>query len=293
MQKTALVLLSLFITVFVYGQNQPHTLLWKVTKAGNKNVSYLFGTFHEVSPSFFNTLSNAVSKLQQAAVLFVEQRSTATAAGKTASAWTQQKWEALLTKEQQAIFTAFLEKAEDTSYCKLDPLLLSLTMARLYMVNFCEADTNLSGLMDPYIEEMALKEHKQVYSLDSNQTKLLHNISKNLTARQDSLYASVGTRYMKSMLDNNLDDCSIITNYKNLTLDYQLHQEVSPQSADYSLLVNRNNSWLPVLDQAFSANNCFAAVGFRHLFYRQGLIQQLRKLGYHVEPVPVKNEGSK
>lgn len=91
------------------------------------------------------------------------------------------------------------------------------------------------------------------------------------------------------MLENNLEHCAIITAYKNFDIDYELDKEITSQSPDYSLLVNRNQSWIPVLDKAFSVHRCFVAVGFRHLFYKQGLIQQLRKLGYTVEPIPVRN----
>lgn len=289
MNKTVLILLGFFITAFVYGQNKPQTLLWKVTKKGNKNASYLFGTFHEVSPSFFNTLSNAVTRLQQSEMLFVEQRSDAKAELSLGAAWTVAKWKALLTNKQQEIFMAFINKADDTAYCRLNPLLLSLTMARLYLVNFCEAGTSFTQLMDQHIEAIAAKEQQPVYSLDSNQNSFLNTTAEGFTTRQDSLYASIGIKYMKSMLENNLDDCAIVTAYKNLDIDYQLDKEITSQSPDYSLLVSRNKSWIPLLDKAFSVHRCFAAVGFRHLFYKQGLIRQLRKLGYTVEPIPVRN----
>lgn len=289
MNKTALILISFFTSTIVYGQNHPQTLLWKVTKKGNKNASYLFGTFHEVSPSFFNTLSNAVSKLQQSEILFVEQRSDAKAALHPGAAWTAAKWKALLTPEQQELFTAFVNKADDTAYYRLNPLLLSLTMARLYLVNFCEADTSFTQLMDQHIEAIAAKEQQPVYSLDSNQNSFLNTTAESFTTRQDSLYASFGIKYMKSMLENNLEHCAILTAYKNFDIDYQLDKEITSKSPDYSLLVSRNKSWIPLLDKAFSVHRCFVAVGFRHLFYQQGLIQQLRKLGYTVEPIPVRN----
>lgn len=43
-----------------------------------------------------------------------------------------------------------------------------------------------------------------------------------------------------------------------------------------------------IIDKAFLQNNCFVAVGFKHLFYKQGLIQLLRNSGYTVTPNPAK-----
>jgi uncharacterized protein YbaP (TraB family) len=288
MNKATLIFISFFFTLFIYAQNHPKTLLWKVTKKGSVNKSYLFGTFHEVNPSFFNRLSNAINKLQQSDFLFVEQRSSPIEKLRPGDKiiWNFEKWKTILTKDQEEVFAAFLNKAEDTSYYKLSPILLSLTMARLYFVNFCEIDSDANDeLMDTYIEKFAGK--KAVYSLDSNQNTFLNKTAEKLSILQDSQYASYGIHYMKSMLDNNLSDCAITSAYKNFEIDYKLNTELNEKSADYLLLIIRNNSWISILDKAFSFNNCFVAVGFKHLFYKQGLIQKLRNLGYDVTPIPV------
>lgn len=257
-------------------------------KKGSVNKSYLFGTFREINPSFFNRLSNAINKLQQSDILFVEQRSSPTEKLRPGDKiiWNSEKWKTILTKDQEEVFTAFLNKAEDTSYYKLSAILLSLTMARLYFVNFCETDCGANDeLMDTYIEKFAGK--KVIYSLDSNQNTFPNKTAEKLIIPQDSQYASYGIHYMKSMLDNNLSDCAITSAYKKFDIDYKLNTELNEKSADYLLLINRNNSWISILDKAFSFNNCFVVVGFKHLFYKKGLIQKLRNLGYDVTPIPV------
>jgi uncharacterized protein YbaP (TraB family) len=93
---------------------------------------------------------------------------------------------------------------------------------------------------------------------------------------------------MKNMLDNDLSDCRFITVYKNLDMDYELDTLLNEKSPALLLLINRNNRWTEILDAAFSSGNCFVAVGFRHLFYKQGLIQKLRELGYSVTPISSK-----
>ncbi len=90
---------------------------------------------------------------------------------------------------------------------------------------------------------------------------------------------------MQKMLDNDASECTLLHNYKQLNLDYALDTTITGYD---NLLVNRNNKWLRHLQEAFAHNHCFVAVGFRHLYYRQGLITGLRKLGFTVEPVPLK-----
>ena len=70
-KKTILIILC-FFSYGVYAQNNPKTLLWKVTQKGNSHVSYLFGTFHQVNPDFFESLSIANNCLKKSKILFVE-----------------------------------------------------------------------------------------------------------------------------------------------------------------------------------------------------------------------------
>lgn len=273
----------------LYGQNTPKSLLWKITKAESKTESYLFGTFHEVNPSFFDSLTNVVTKLQQSDILLVEESISASKAPTISKLpqWSFKKWNALLTNEQKRIFTQFVKKAEDTSYYNLNPLLLSLTTSRLYLSNFCQSDKPSAELMDHHIEKIALKHSRQVYSLDTNQQILLKNEAGKFTRLQDSLYTAYSVRFMQSMLNDDFTDCRILNDYKNFDINYELESDLT-QSPNHSvLLIERNKKWTVMLHKLLSANNCFVAVGFRHLFYRQGLIQQLRKLGCTVTPVPI------
>ena len=85
------------------------------------------------------------------------------------------------------------------------------------------------------------------------------------------------------MLDDDTSGCKLAEEYKNLNIDYQLGIKDHQNPFE---LTERNDRWMAVLNEAFEKNSCFVAVGFRHLMYKQGLIQQLRKLGYSVKPIP-------
>ena len=290
MVKFLFTLAVFLIVTLVYGQDHPQTLLWKVTKKGNKNQSYLFGTFHEVSPAFFNSLANAVSKLNESDILFVEQQIAPVQhfTVQNKSFWNFERWQTVLTKEQQNIFQEFVEKIADTSCYTQSPFELLLGITRFYLQTVCETDTGLSDLMDNYIEKLALKENKRVYSLDRNQQAIINSTSEKSNKQQDILYAANCIVGMKTTLDRDLAGCEFITAYQNLDVDYKLDTNLNQNAVDKPLLIDRNRNWSVILDKAFSSSNCFVAVGFRHLCYKEGLIQQLRKSGYEVTPIPAR-----
>ena len=146
------------------GQNRPGTLLWEVSKPGVPHTSYLFGTFHEVNAAFFSTLSNAVAKLDQSEVLYVEEKMSDAkhiAGASQLTFWTRKKWEGTLNPAQEKVFAAFVGKAEDQIYYTYPPLLLTTTLARIYIQNFCDTLSRESGeLMDHHIEKMAHSRHR-------------------------------------------------------------------------------------------------------------------------------------
>ena len=289
MKKVIFVLAFFFFATLLYGQNVFRTLLWRITSPESKNVSFLFGTFHEVSPSFFDSLTNVVVKLQQSDILFVEESISVSKTQTITNQplWTVEKWSNLLTNEQKQIFTEFVKKAEDTSYYNLNPLLLSLTTSRLYLTNFCNSDKPFSELMDHHIEKIALKNNKKVYSLDVNQGTLLKNEAQKFSLFQDSLYTSYSVHSMLSMLREDFSDCEMLNDYKKFDINYELELDLIQNSNKFPLLIERNTKWTMMLHESLPTNNCFIAVGFRHLCYKQGLIQQLRNLGYTVTPVQI------
>lgn len=289
MKKIIFVSAFFFFATLLYGQNTFKTLLWKITSPESKHISFLFGTFHEVSPSFFDSLTNVVVKLQQSDMLFVEESISVSKTQNTTNQplWTVEKWNNILTNEQKQIFTEFVKKAEDTSYYTLNPLLLSITTSRLYLTNFCNSDNPFTELMDHHIEKIALTNRKKVYSLDINQGTLLKNEAQKFSLFQDSLYASYSIHSMQSMLKEDLSDCEMLNDYKKFDINYELDSDLSQNSNKFPLLIERNRKWTMMLHESLSTNNCFIAVGFRHLCYKQGLIQQLRSLGYTVTAVQI------
>jgi uncharacterized protein YbaP (TraB family) len=293
MKKITFLILTTFSSVFSFGQNVPKTLLWEVSKPGISHKSYMFATFHEVNPAFFLSLTNTVEKLNAAKVVYLEQlfngKSDTTGTGRITT-WNTQKWHKAMTPEQGNIFKDFVGKAEDTSYYQLPPLPLFLTIFRIYGQNFCDTSYNSTSgeIMDSYIEKLALKNKQTVLPLDGNQLNIIEESSRNMHQSKDSLLTASSVDLMKKMLANDDSECNFINDYKQFNLDYQFDTEISKMGFPPQFVLDRNNKWVTILDKSFKASPCFVAVGLRHFFYKEGLVQQLIRLGYEVKPVPAR-----
>ncbi len=270
--------------------NRPGTLLWEVSKPGVAHKSYLFGTFHEVDADFFASLPVAVARLNDATVLYVEEtleQSQDPAYATGADPWSQKRWEAIMSPEQRKVFIAFVTKAESQEYYVVPPALLTINLNRIYLQYFCDTATRTTyDIMDLRIQEIALARSKKILSLDEPQMDFLIRETQKSDSSQNESHVASNIWLMQAMLDDDASGCQIIEKYKRLDLDYQFGEEASADGI--TLLVKRNNAWLKTLAAAFQREKCFIAVGFRHLFYKEELITQLRNMGYRVEPIPLR-----
>ncbi|HEU4470622.1 MAG TPA: TraB/GumN family protein [Flavisolibacter sp.] len=279
----------IFFSLPALAQDRPGTLLWEVTMAGQPYRSYLFGTFHEVTPAFFASLPVASRKLDSASLLFVESLDTAqqSFSGHDAiSGWSEQEWKALLSLEQQEVFMRFVKQSNNPGIYRYAPSILFLSLFRIYAQNFCDTtERDSNELMDSYITRFFLRQEKPVIALDEDQAAVLSGSVNGDSAIRQGPYAAYCINFMNLMLASDDSECRLIKDYKDLNLDYALDREL--RGFD-NLFTERNRRWCKTLTEAFNRNNCFVAVGFRHLFYKEGLIQQLRQKGYTVQPIPVK-----
>ncbi|TDE10826.1 TraB/GumN family protein [Dyadobacter psychrotolerans] len=296
MKRTSLsILFLIFQPLASFSQNQPGCLLWEVSMPGSVHRSYLLGTFHEVNSTFFRSIPHAAEKLKQCKVLFVEQTAPDAHGGSQRKAvenlsmkktWDVRLWNTLLNADQKTIFGNFIEKSQDSSWYRSSPLLLLLTLNRIYSQNFCDTTARSSNqTMDGYIENFAVENHLQTRSLDTDQMAIIENASNDNGSGRDLMYAEACSDLMDKMLRDDASQCSFMEDYRNFKLDYQFDTELKNINISSSFLLDRNKKWIQTLDQAFKDTSCFVAVGIRHLFYQEGLVRQLRQRGYSVEPV--------
>lgn len=295
--KITLIILC-FFSCNVHAQNNPKTLLWKVTKNENSNVSYLFGAFHQVNPDFFDSLSIVNDCLKKCKILFVESYDfekksdsvNATSKGDLAKfeTWNKERWKSNLTDKQFNTLEKFTQSEwGNEKFYGVSPILLVFVLQYLYFQGVCDTLKRTSyDAMDTRITNIGLANKLTVIGLDEDEFQDIKTSSEKDKAFSLKNTINTDVTYISYILEKDTDNPSakFLFDYRNKNLDYSLNKRV--KTLKY-LLNERNNKWMKKFLDQFVINSCFVAVGIRHLFYKDGLIQQLRKQGYKVEPVEI------
>lgn len=290
-----MLLFCLMLYVRGFAQNKPGTLLWKVSKDNSDNVSYLFGTFHQVNPDFFDSSANAYRGLKESEILFVETYKVEDNASKKDDtnkslilSWNKNQWLTHLNKKQRLLFERFTKSDYvDESAYEITPQALLFLLQYMYFQGVCDTLNRTSyESMDNRIANIGLKYKLPVVGLDENQLTDIQKSSEQDKGMSLKNVIATDVLFIQYILDRNLKNglADFLFKYKNLDLNYSLNKKVKTTY----LLDGRNNKWIQKLLGQLDQKKCFVAVGISHLFYKNGLIQQLRKNGYNVEPVNMK-----
>lgn len=261
------------------------TLLFEVKHPNNEKVSYLFGTHHAFSKSFFDTLSLAKAKLLTAETVILESLDIP---GKNSediinARSKRTSWKGYLNREDLAYVRGLLGKSP-VDFEKMVPAELHATLYRIYNIKKCktrsENDPDLS--LDGYIGAVAKENGKNLVALESVSEQL------DIMARD---VAGMPRRIHKRRLaaivyrlrnDAIMDNCEESDIYMNQQFDFQLKKECQ----NSLMLTDRNDKWMDSLPSRLLNDRCFVAVGLSHLQFKCGLISQLREKGFLVTAVP-------
>lgn len=288
------VILLFLIPNFGFAQKKTNTLLWEVSHPNSNYKSYLLGTFHEVNPDLFDASAKAVNYLKKSDILFVEnyENDPPTIESKKnpaqlsiAQPWTKDKWLSYLSKKQHNTLEEFFKsKWIDESMFELNPAATLFIFQSMYLQGIVDtADRSSYQLMDHRIIQRAEEQNKNIKSLDLNiDEELQQEFDTNKEFKPKNL-VKANMLYVEYIMGKNINTpaARFLIDYKNQSLDYELNKRPRYRH----LIDTRNEKWLAVLKPAFLAQNCFVAVGVKHLYYKQGLISSLREAGFQVRPV--------
>lgn len=139
--------------------------------------------------------------------------------------------------------------------------------------------------LDTYFQLKGKEKGKKIKGLETPelQAKLLYTSipltsqAKDLVELLDNPTEVVekGKQLNISYLSQNLEDLSKLSQSEDPTAEKFMEK----------LLNERNANWIKELPALMNDASCFIAVGALHLAGPQGLVEQLRKLGYTVEPI--------
>ncbi|MEK6477663.1 TraB/GumN family protein [Catalinimonas sp. 4WD22] len=261
------------------------TVLFEVRSDEIDNVSYLFGTHHAFGNTFFDSLQNAHQALLSSQILIKENldipghlaediinRRTATT-----------DWTKYLHKRDLPFVDSIFSKSE-VDLNKVTPTELHMILSRFYNERICQAKALGDSVLtlDGYIGALGRQQGLQLIGLETIEEQLAL-IAKDVEGMPRKVHKRRLEGVIERIRQQDRSACSQADWYKDMEFDLQLDQPCQ----NTLILTERNDKWMLEIDRQLQAGSCFIAVGFSHLMFECGLINQLKQLGYTVQPIPV------
>jgi uncharacterized protein YbaP (TraB family) len=291
--KSKTLLLSVFLLTiqFLFAQE---TILWKIERPGTQNVSYLLGTLHQVGNSFVDdrpTIKSLLLRSNIAVFESVEDKK------KTILDVMNNRPDNFSYREdldkKDVEYLESISKDWPAPISKAFPAELALKLEQLYVLDVCETTkpSDTAKHLDDYLLSLAQNANIKLQGLESNadQFKAINAMQiYDWKAFREGIAARVKNLQKKK---NKNQLCRIANTYMgDMNFDYQFNVKCAENDA---MLINRNEKWMPEIEQILQNNNAFIAVGLMHLFGDCGIISNLKKSGYKVTPVPLLKDVSK
>lgn len=262
---------------------QEGEICWLITGNGLSKPSYLYGTIHIVPKDRFNFSSKLKSSITQCEVLVLETdvklpiseqfkvaKMTFLPDGKTLKDFVSdeeynkyEKWMKETMKLSDSEFKKHLRFKPFFSYS----LLLSQKLGKIESY-------------DKEIYTYASKKKLKFEKLESLEYQLA--VIDSFTIKEQFAMLSFGDALQE------YNDLLTLYETGNIEAMYQL----SATSTDFegiqkTLLDNRNNNWVPKIEQFIKTAPTFIAVGAAHLGGPNGMVARLKALGYTLTPVKI------
>lgn len=282
--RYALLLFTLFISLFSNAQELEKSLLWKISGNGLKKPSYLFGTIHLTCDSSLdaNTLNALEATEQLYLELDMDDKSIQMQMMKLMMMKDGAKLSTLLSPEDFKILDEFLKKNLNMSAKMFDSFKPFMISSMLFpkMLD-CKSQSVESELM-----KITKEQNEEIFGLEKaeDQMKVFDEIS----------YQDQADELLKTVKDNLEKDKKefqeMITIYQNKDIEGMLKMmsdsdnKITSENQDI-LLNNRNKNWIPIMVKIMKDKPTFFGVGAGHLAGEEGVIKLLRKKGYKVEAI--------
>ena len=285
--KLSFIMLLAFVCVMQLNAQ----ILWKVTGNGLKNPSYLFGTHHLIDSekvpalqkalTFVNEVDAVVNEIDMSDMQALQMKimQGAMMQGKTIKDLVSAEDYILL----NAAFKELLGVGLD-QFGAFKPAMLT-TMYSVVQYSKAKKLTKEPEALDIIIQKAGKKENKEIIALETadEQIEVLFN-SLTLEKQAEILVKSVKEKEKGIEQMQKLDEAYLAGDLKKME---ELYSEDEDMTEEYkkALVDTRNLKWISKLNKLFETKSGVVAVGCLHLVGETGLIKQLEKNGFSVEPV--------
>lgn len=260
------------------------SVLWRIDKE-NMPSSYLFGTMHMINKEYFHFSARLTERIvnSEAIIMEVGGMPNPIAAfnmmtidsGTVHQFFTSDQLKELL--EFMDIQMGVSPQEFDQTYGQMKPFFILQSLSQAYFEPSAESyDLQIMGLA-----------HEQEIPLIG-----LETIEEQLSFFDSIPSAEISNMIIESTRNFEKEKKSAIELmefYSKQKVDklIPLLEKQSPEFMAYDdlFLYDRNERWIPKIEQEIKNKSCFIAVGAGHLFGDRGVIELLKAKGYHLTPI--------
>jgi len=271
----------LFFSTIAFGQQKyPSTLLWKISRPGLTQPSYIYGTMHMQDRRLFYFGDSVYAAIEKTAGFAIEinpdemMDSIFRSMGKEDTSALLKK---ILSETEYKKIEKQLEKKFKTAADKITTKKLAQEKKR--MKTLFKKKDDMPAIMDLYLFSIARKQGKVTGGIEdlADQFEITDEIGKFDVYDFIKDDSALRFSYMESML-------KIYVNNDLTSLDMMVNGNLESSYKDL-LLIKRNRKMAMRMDSLSHVRTTFFAVGAAHLPGDSGLITLLQQKGYQVDPV--------
>lgn len=288
MKKKAFIF-TLLAVIFTFSANAQ--LFWKVSGNGLSKPSYLFGTHHLIEKEKIIGFDKVLSVIPQtdAVVGEIEMRNMLGMQLKMLKVafMKDTTMHDLLSARDYILVDSVMKKVVGKGLDKLGRMKPNM-LGALYEVKLYMNQNNVKKepeAIDIVFQKKGKKAKKKIIGLETidQQINIFFN-SMSLKSQAESLVEAVKNNDKSLIQLKQLTEAYLNGDLKKLTELNNQDGHMTPEEKKV-LIVDRNRNWVVQLKTLMQKQSCFVAVGCLHLVDEDGLIQQLKDVGYTVEAV--------
>lgn len=279
-------------------------LLYRISGNGLQKDSYVIGTYHLADASFVDKIPGAREALNSAEQVYGELAMDVTTNPDSMAVMQQmmmlpegQTLKNVLTEEQLGAVDACFENVLGMKLTnpmmfmqmgKMTPAGISQTLALMVFMKKHAGEFNIQNGIDSYFQTEGARQGKYVGGLETMAFQMSVLFGDSMEDQVKSLMCLVDNMEFSEMQAEELTKAYYAQDFDALmkVFNEKMGNDCDGSEDDMDKTVyNRNDNWIKQMPAIMKEHSTFFAFGAAHLGNERGLIAQLRKLGYSVEPV--------
>lgn len=266
-----------------------NSLLWKIEGNGIKKTSYLFGTMHLIQKEYFYFPDELEKIVKKTNLLLTEI--------KLSELDDQMEAIKMMTLTEGSLLDFFSPSQKDSllywakNSLMMDEKVFLATFGKFKPFIIIQTATQLAFFGKTESYELSLKSLAEKHHLNLGG---LETMKQQLSFFDDMTKEDQAQMVMEVIGDNNkivdeINDLQRVYSGQYLdSLELILKKDKGMLAKHEEVLLNnRNNAWIPKIEENIRSKSCFIAVGAAHLIGEKGIIQLLRNKGYCVTAVKI------